>query len=127
MIHVKKGIKKQTKKIRQNGKGYFGVSKGNLRIILERMVKGLQHRYCHLKSKKRNDRSLWIQRLNAGLREHGITYSQFIYHLNESNLIKNRRILSEIMIHEPITFKKLVEHIKVKTIHQIVTTTNSNF
>lgn len=112
MIHVKQGLQKRYKRIRKHAKGYRGVSKGNLRTIYQRMEKGLQYSYSHTKHKKRDFRSLWIQRINAAAREHGLTYSQLIHGFSMSGININRKILAELAVNEPLSFKCLVEEVK---------------
>lgn len=112
MIHVKQGLQKHSKRMRKNAKGYRGISKGNIRMIYQRMEKGLQYSYNHTRRKKRDFRSLWIQRINAGAREHGITYSQLIHGFSISGININRKILAELAVNEPLSFKFLVEEVK---------------
>jgi large subunit ribosomal protein L20 len=76
------------------------------------MDKALQYAYRDRRNKKRDFRGLWIQRINAGVREHGLTYAKFIDGLKKANIEVNRKILSEIAFHEPIAFKSIVEKAK---------------
>ena len=76
------------------------------------MDKALQYAYRDRRNKKRDFRGLWIQRINAGVREHGITYAKFIDGLKKANIEINRKILSEIAFHEPVAFKSIVEKAK---------------
>lgn len=111
MTHTKNKNTTRVKKIRNYSKGYR-VSKGNIRSILEKKDKALQHATTHLKQKKIKFRSLWIQRINAGVREHGLNYSSFINNLSKLNININRKILSELSIYEPYSFKSLIDQAK---------------
>lgn len=111
MTHVKNKNFTRIKKIRFYSKGYR-VSKGNIRSILEKKDKALQHATTHLKQKKNKFRNLWIQRINAGVREHGLTYSHFINTLSKLNISINRKILAELSVYEPLSFKSLVDQVK---------------
>jgi len=71
--------------------------------------RSLQHNYIGRKLKKRNFRALWIQRINAGCREHGLTYSRFISGLAKAGIAIDRKVLSDLAIHEPAAFKALVD------------------
>lgn len=114
MIHVNKNINasKRVKKIRKYSKGYVRTSKGNLRAIMQRKDKALQYSTAHLKRKKNLFRNLWIQRINAGVREHGMTYSKFINKLFILNIKINRKMLAELAIYEPLSFKSIVDQTK---------------
>jgi large subunit ribosomal protein L20 len=118
MIHIKTSLhtQKRHKKIRRNAKGYRGVSKGNLRTIMQRTEKALQYSYSHRRSKKRDFRNLWIHRINAGAREHGITYSQLMHGLSKTEIRINRKMLSDLAVNEPLSFKALVDQIKSSSI-----------
>ncbi|MEQ9557887.1 MAG: 50S ribosomal protein L20, partial [Rhodospirillales bacterium] len=90
-------------------KGYRGRNKNNFRISLEKVEKALQYAYRDRRAKKRNFRRLWITRINAGVREHGMTYSQFMNGLDKAGIELDRKVLSDIAIREPEAFKSLVE------------------
>lgn len=113
MPRVKRGILKHSKhkKILKLSKGYFGRSKNCYRIAINRVKHGLQHAFDHRKNLKGEMRSLWIVRLNAKCRELGIKYSVFINNLKKHNIPLNRKILSEIAIHNPASFENLVKSI----------------
>lgn len=96
------------KKILKMAKGYRGRSKNCFRIAIGRVEKGLQYAYRDRRNKKRNFRALWIQRINAAARSNGTTYSELIFGLKKSNISINRKMLSEIAIHQPETFKQFV-------------------
>jgi large subunit ribosomal protein L20 len=100
------------KKILKMAKGYRGRSKSCFRVAIEKVEKGLQYAYRDRKVKKRTFRGLWIQRINAGVREYGITYSQFINGLNLANITLDRKVLSDLAVNEPAAFKVVVEQVK---------------
>ena len=97
------------KKVIKAAKGYRGRNSTNFRIAIERVEHGLQYAYRDRRAKKREFRKLWIQRINAGARLFGMTYSQFINGLGKAGIELDRKVLSDIAIHEPESFKSLVE------------------
>ena len=97
------------KKILKLAKGYRGRNSTNYRIALERVEHGLQYAYRDRRVKKRNFRALWIQRINAGAREHGLTYSQFMNGLKRAEVELDRKVLADLAVREPASFKALVE------------------
>ena len=103
------------KKIFRLSKGFFTKGKNCLRIANTRVEKALQHTYVERKLKKRDKRKEWIQTINAGVREHGIKYSRFIYALNHSNIVLDRKILAELAINEPFSFKAVIDEVKLQT------------
>ena len=111
MSRVKRGVTTHArhKKVIDRAKGYRGRSKNIFRIAIERVEKGLQYAYRDRRTRKRSFRSLWIQRINAGAREHGLTYSQFINGLGKAGIEIDRKILSDLAVREPDSFKTLVE------------------
>jgi large subunit ribosomal protein L20 len=111
MSRVKRGVTKHArhKKIIDRAKGYRGRSRTSFRVAIERVEKGLQYAYRDRRTRKRSFRALWIQRINAGTREHGMTYSQFINGLGRAGVEIDRKMLSDLAIHEPESFKVLVE------------------
>lgn len=100
------------KKILKMAKGYRGRGKNCIRTARQRVEKGLQYAYRDRRVKKRNFRALWIQRINAGVREHGMVYSQFMNGLVKAGIEVDRKVLSELAISEPAAFKALVEQSK---------------
>ncbi len=114
MAHVARGVtaKARHKKILKMAKGYRGRAKSCFRVAVERVEKGLQYAYRDRRNKKRNFRALWIQRINAGVREHGMIYSQFINGLNLAGVTLDRKILSELAINEPAAFAVIVGQAK---------------
>ena len=114
MAHVKRGVTTHArhKKVLKMAKGYRGRASTCYRVAIERVEKGLQYAYRDRRAKKRNFRALWIQRINAGVREHGMVYSQFINGLIKAGIDMDRKVLSELATHEPAAFKVLVEQAK---------------
>jgi large subunit ribosomal protein L20 len=111
MARVKRGVVSHArhKKVLKLAKGYRGRSNSSFRVALQSVEKGLQYAYRDRRVKKRNFRSLWIQRINAGAREHGMTYSTFMNGLSRAGIEIDRKVLSDIAIHEPESFKALVD------------------
>lgn len=97
------------KKILKMAKGYRSRAKSCFRIAVERVEKGLQYAYKHRRVKKRDFRSLWIQRINAAARENGMIYSQFINGLKLSGLQFDRKVLAELAVNEPESFKAIAK------------------
>jgi len=104
-----KGHRMNNKTILQLAKGFRGRSKNCIRVARERVEKALQYAYRDRRNKKRDMRALWIQRINAGTRQHGVNYGQFMHGLSKENINLNRKVLSEIAMHEPYSFKSLVD------------------
>ena len=100
------------KKVFKAAKGFYGRRKNTITSANAAVDRSLQHNYIGRKEKKRNFRSLWIQRINAGCREYGITYSRFISGLSRAGIELDRKVLSDLAIHEPEAFKALVEQAK---------------
>jgi large subunit ribosomal protein L20 len=111
MARVKRGVVAHArhKKILKQAKGYYGRRKNTIRIAKQAVEKAGQYAYRDRKRRKRNFRSLWIQRINAAAREHGLTYGRFIDGLTKAGVEVDRKILSDLAIHEPLSFKALVE------------------
>lgn len=100
------------KKVMKQAKGYFGRRKNVWTVSKNAVEKGLQYAYTGRKQKKRNFRSLWIQRINAGVREHDMSYSQFMGKLKEHNVDLNRKVLADLALNHPEAFKAVVEKVK---------------
>ncbi len=111
MAHVKRGVTKRKRhaKVLELAKGYRGRSKNCYRIALERVEKGLQYAYRDRRNRKRAFRALWIQRINAAAREHGLVYSQFINGLNKAGVTLDRKVLADIAVKDAAGFKALAE------------------
>lgn len=100
------------KKITKMAKGYRGRSKNCFRVAIEKVEKGLRYAYRDRKNKKRTFRGLWIQRINAGVREYGLTYSQFMGGVHKAGIEIDRKIMADLAVHEPEAFKAIVEAAK---------------
>lgn len=114
MARVKGGPKtrKRRKKIIKKAKGYFGTKSTHYKKAKEQIMKSWIYAFRDRKQCKRNFRSLWIQRINGAAREYDMSYSQFMNGLNKINIEINRKMLSELSIHNPNEFKMLVEESK---------------
>ena len=100
------------KKVLKLAKGNFG-SRGNVWTVAKNTVeKGLQFAYTHRREKKRNYRSLWIVRINAAVRMHGMTYSEFIGKMNVKGIALNRKVLADLALNEPKAFEAIVNAVK---------------
>ncbi len=111
MARVKRGVTTHArhKKVVKQAKGYSGRNKNVFRVAIERVEKGLQYAYRDRRVRKRNFRSLWIQRINAGARQHGLTYSQFMNGIKRAGIEVDRKVLSDLAAREPEAFKTLAE------------------
>lgn len=114
MSRVKRGViaHARHKKILNMAKGYRGRNKNVFRVAVEKVEKALQYAYRDRRAKKRNFRSLWIQRINAATRLHDMTYSRFISGLNKAGIELDRKVLADIALKEPANFARLVEAAK---------------
>lgn len=114
MARVKRGVqvRRRHKKVIQQSKGFYGRSKNCYRIAIRRLEKSLQYAYRDRRTKKRDFRALWIQRINAAVREVGMIYSQFMRGLDLANIKLNRKILSDLAITQSEVFKELVNKSK---------------
>ncbi len=93
-------------------KGYWGVNSRRFRNAKETVLKALRHAYVDRRRKKRDFRRLWIQRINAAAREHGLNYSKFIYALKKAGIELDRKVLAYIAYNEPEVFAQLVDKAK---------------
>ena len=111
MARVKRGTttKLKHKRILDQAKGYSGRRKNTIRIARQAVEKAGQYAYRDRKVKKRTFRSLWIQRINAAARANGLTYGRLIDGLKKAGIELDRKVLADIAVHEPATFKGLVE------------------
>jgi large subunit ribosomal protein L20 len=100
------------KKIMDRAKGYFSRRKNIFRVAVQAVEKAEQYQYRDRRAKKRNFRALWIQRINAGTRELGLTYGRFIDGLNKAGIEVDRKVLSDLAIHDPVAFGAIVEKAK---------------
>ena len=111
MARVKRGVTSHAKhkKVLKAVKGQWGRRKNTIRVAKQAMEKAMQYAYRDRRVKKRDFRSLWIQRINAGVRAEGLTYSKFINGLNKSGIKIDRKILAEIAYDSPEAFKTIVK------------------
>ena len=111
MARVKRGVTSHAKhkKILKAVKGQWGRRKNTIRVARQAMEKAMQYAYRDRRTKKREFRSLWIQRINAGVRLEGLTYSKFINGLNKSGIKLDRKVLAEIAYENPEAFKTIVK------------------
>lgn len=111
MAHVKRSVtaRARHKKVLNMAKGYRGRAKNCFRVANERVEKGLQYAYRDRRNKKRTFRALWIQRINAAAREHGLVYSQFMNGLTKAGVTLDRKVLADIAVKDAAMFKALAE------------------
>ena len=111
MARVKRGVvsRAKHKKVFKAVKGQWGRRKNTIRVARQAMEKAMQYAYRDRRNKKREFKSLWIQRINAGVRSEGLTYSKFINGLNKSGIKLDRKILAEIAYDNPEAFKTIVK------------------
>ena len=114
MARVKRGVTSRAKhkKVLKAVKGQWGRRKNTIRIARQAMEKAMQYAYRDRRAKKREFRSLWIQRINAGVRAEGITYSKFIDGLNKSGIKLDRKVLADIAYNDPEAFKSIVKKVQ---------------
>ena len=114
MARVKRGVTAHAKhrKVLKKAKGYYGRLKNTIRIAKQAVEKAMQYAYRDRKRRKRTFRALWIQRINAAVREHGLTYGRFIDGLSKAEVAVDRKVLSDIAITEPAAFAALVAQAK---------------
>ncbi|MCK0131806.1 50S ribosomal protein L20 [Flavobacteriaceae bacterium F08102] len=100
------------KKILKQAKGYFGRRKNVYTVAKNAVEKAMSYSYRDRKNNKRNFRGLWIQRINAGARQHGMSYSQFMGKVKANNIDLNRKVLADLAMNNPAAFKAIVDKIK---------------
>ena len=127
MARVKRGVTAHAKhkKILKKAEGFYGRRKNTIRTAKAAVDKSMQYAYRDRKVRKRNFRSLWIQRINAAVREHGLTYGRFIDGLNKAGIEMDRKVLSDMAIHEPQAFEALVGKAKEALAYLKDTTRNA--
>ena len=111
MSRVKRGVTAHAKhkKILARAKGFYGRRKNTIRTAKAAVDKAAQYAYRDRKNRKRSFRALWIQRINAAVREHGLTYGRFIDGLGKAGVEIDRKVLAELAVSEPASFKTLVD------------------
>jgi len=114
MARVKRGVTSHAKhkKVLKAAKGYYGRRKNTIRVAKQAVEKANQYAFRDRKRKKRTFRALWIQRLNAAVRPFGLSYSRFIDGLAKAGVMVDRKVLSDLAIHEPTVFESIVERAK---------------
>ena len=114
MARVKRGVTTHArhKKVLKLAKGYRGRNSTAYRIAIERVEKALQYAYRDRRNRKRDFRALWIQRINAGAREHGLTYSQFMHGIKLAGLELDRKVLSDLAVREPEAFEAIAATVR---------------
>ncbi|MBY5959235.1 50S ribosomal protein L20 [Membranicola marinus] len=104
--------RKRRKKILKQARGYWGARSKVYTVAKNAVEKGLLYAYRDRRNKKRNFRKLWIARINAATRAEGMNYSSFIHGLKQNNIELNRKVLADLAMNEPATFKAIVEKVK---------------
>ncbi len=114
MARVKRGVTAHAKhkKVLKAAKGFYGRRKNTIRIAKQAVEKSMQYAYRDRKRRKRTFRSLWIQRINAATREHGMTYGRFIDGLNKAGIELDRKVLADIAVRDSAAFSALVQQAK---------------
>ena len=114
MDRVKRGktSRAKHKKVLKAAKGYWGRRKNTIRVAKQAVEKAMQYAYRDRRRNKRNFRSLWIQRINAGVRAEGLTYSKFINGLSKSKINIDRKVLADLAYNNPETFKSIVKKVQ---------------
>jgi len=111
MSRVKRGVTAHArhKKVLKKAEGYYGRRKNTIRTAKAAVDKAMQYAYRDRKVKKRTFRALWIQRINAATRQHGLTYGRFIDGLGKAGVVVDRKVLADLAVSEPAAFKALVD------------------
>ena len=119
MARVKRGVTAHAKhkKVIKAAKGYYGRRKNTIRIAKQAVEKAMQYAYRDRKAKKRNFRALWIQRINAATREHGLTYGRFINGLTKAGIEIDRKVLADLAVKDAASFKALVDKARALVTH----------
>jgi large subunit ribosomal protein L20 len=104
--------KQRRKKVMKQTKGYFGRRKNVWTVSKNAFEKGLTYAYRDRRKKKANFRALWIQRINAAVREHGMSYSEFMGKLNKSGIEINRKVLADLAMNDPKAFEAIVKKVQ---------------
>lgn len=127
MARVKRGVTSHAKhkKVLKKAKGFYGRRKNTIRAAKAAVDRSMQYATRDRRVKKRNFRSLWVQRINAAAREHGLTYSRLIDGLNKAGVEVDRKVLSDIAIHEPAAFGALCDQAKGALAYLKETTPNA--
>jgi large subunit ribosomal protein L20 len=116
MARVKRGVTAHAKhkKVLKKAKGYYGRRKNTIRVAKQAVEKAMQYAYRDRKRKKRTFRALWIQRINAAVREHGLTYGRFIDGLGKAGIEVDRKVLADLAVKDAAGFKALCDQAAAK-------------
>ena len=116
MARVKRGVTSHAKhnKVLSRAKGYYGRRKNTIRVAKQAVEKAAQYAYRDRKVRKRDFRSLWIQRINAIVRQHGMRYSTFIHGLNKAGIEIDRKVLADLAVNEPQVFNDLLSKVQAE-------------
>ena len=127
MARVKRGVTAHAKhkKVLKAAKGYYGRRKNTIRVAKQAVEKANQYATRDRRTRKRNFRALWVQRINAAAREHGLTYARLIDGLNKAGVEIDRKVLSDMAIHEPAAFAAVVARAKDSLVYLKDTTPNA--
>ena len=114
MARVKRGVtaRARHKKILKEAKGYYGARSRVYRVAKQAVIKAAQYAYRDRRNRKRDFRALWIQRINAAAREHGMSYSQFMGAIHKSNVDINRKVLADLAMNNPEAFEAILNSVK---------------
>ena len=114
MARVKRGVtaRRRHKKVIKMAKGYYNARRKVFRVAKQAVTKALQYAYIGRKQKKRQFRSIWIVRINAAARMHGLSYSRFMNGLLKANITLDRKALADIAMHDPVAFRAIAEQAK---------------
>jgi large subunit ribosomal protein L20 len=114
MARVKRGVtgRNRHKKVLEQAKGYYGNKSRSFRAANEQVMRSGQYAFRDRRARKGEFRRLWIQRINAGCRQHDLSYSRFIAGLTSAGVVVDRRILAELAVSDPAAFGQLVERAK---------------
>lgn len=114
MPRVKRGVasRARRKKVLKQAKGYYGARSRQFKVAKQAVIKAGQYAYRDRRQRKRQFRNLWIVRINAGAREHGLSYSRFISGLKKAGIEVDRKVLADLALHEPAAFAALAEQAK---------------
>ena len=114
MARVKRGVTSRAKhkKVLKAVKGQWGRRKNTIRVAKQAMEKAMQYAYRDRRNKKRTFRALWIVRINAGARQYGMSYSQFMGKLKANNIDLNRKVLADLAMNDPKAFEAILKKVK---------------
>ncbi len=104
--------RRRRKKVLKMARGYFGARSKVLTVAKNTLEKGMQYAFSGRKQKKRQYRALWIQRINAAVREHGMSYSKFMHLLSKAEIQLNRKVLADLAMNEPAAFKAIISSVR---------------